>query len=74
MTVLAEGCFIGPRALERIMRKASLKAHIKLDKGNVSSNREGPCQACSGALGEQKAGGTDKVLRGGVKKSLRLVI
>jgi hypothetical protein len=42
MTVLAEGCFIGLRALERVMRKASLKAHIRLDKGNASSNQEGP--------------------------------
>jgi hypothetical protein len=29
-------------ALERVMRKASLKAHFRLDKGNVSSNQEGP--------------------------------
>jgi hypothetical protein len=29
MTVQAEGCFIGPRALERVMKKMSLRAHIR---------------------------------------------
>ena len=55
------------------MRKTSLKAHIRLDKGNVSSNQEGP-QARSGALGEQKARGTDTVTPQQGSRNLRLAI
>jgi hypothetical protein len=41
--------------LERVMRKASLKAHIRSDKGSVTSNQEGPMLSTSWTLDEQKA-------------------
>lgn len=70
MTVSAEGYFIGPRALLKVMRKTPLRAHIRLDKGNVTSNQEGPMSSMFWALGEQKARGTDTVTpRQGPRKS-----
>lgn len=35
---VSRGLFYRTSGLERVMRKASLKAHTRLDKGNVSSN------------------------------------
>lgn len=35
---VGRGLFYRTSDLERVMRKASLKAHTRLDKGNVSSN------------------------------------